>query len=300
VQVEQGVYTVTDSPANTSPKQLLRVFFGRSDVYIRRLIVGARAPVLPVHPLFRDCASYGDSFTHRGGFSNSSFPSIDLWDAHNIYYTARKLEKYGYRMGYGWNNSLGGGNYLKTASRSLWNNNGQWDLESLKNINPSFVMMAASHNDAGYIGQGGAAETTEYQSRMTQVKADFLEHIEVILTGKSATWTKTSLPGDAKIGIISSPVSPRGPGWDESQAQAQRDLNTFVLQEVPARVRTSLGESYYRRIATFDAASLFGPQHLVNYHPLFEKNGVGTHPNWWGSRLLDFGWWQCALKLINN
>ncbi len=203
-------------------------------------------------------------------------------------------------MGYCWNNSLGGGSYLKTAPRTLWSNNGQWDLESLKNINPSFVMMAASHNDAGYIGQGGAAETTEYQSRLAQVKADLLEHIEVILTGKSATWAKTSPPGDAKIGIISAPASPRGPGWDENQAQAQRDLNAFVLQELPTRVRTSLGESYYRRIATFDAASLFGLQHLANYHPLFEKNGTGVQPHWWGSKLLDYGWWQCALKLINN
>lgn len=300
VQINQDLYTVTDVPANSSPKQTLRLFFGRSDVYIRRLIIGARAPVLPMHPLFLNCASYGDSFTHRGGLSNSRYPVNDLWDAANVYYFMGKLAKYGYRMGYLWNNSLGGGAYSKTAAKSLWNNNGQWDLESLKAIDPSFVMMAASHNDASYIGLGGAAESAEYQARLAQVKADMLEHIEVILTGQSATWTKTTPAGTAKIGIVSAPASPRQPGWDVNKAQAQRDLNAFVLEELPAKVQSALGESYSRRIATFDAASLFGPQHLYEYHPLFEKNGTGTHPNWWGGKLLDYGWWQCALKLVSS
>ena len=80
--------------------------------------------------------------------------------------------------------------------------------------------MAASHNDAAYVGRGGGAETAEYQSRLAQAKADLLEHVEVILTGKSATWTKATPPGDAKIGNISVPSSPGQPGWYESQAQA--------------------------------------------------------------------------------
>jgi hypothetical protein len=45
-----------------------------------------------------------------------------------------------------------------------------------------------------------------------------------------------------------------------------------------------------------DAASLFGPQHLLEYHPLFERNGTGVHTNWWGGDLMNFGWWQCAHK----
>ena len=299
-QVTQASYTMTDAPVNAAPKRLLRLFSSRSGVYIRRLILGARAPMLPIHPLFRECASYGDSFTHRGGYANSHFPSNDLWDANNTYYFMRNLARYGYRMGWCWNNSLGGGSFLKTAPRSLWNNGGLWDLESLKKINPSFVMMASSHNDAGFVGGGGSANTAEYQRRLAEIKADFLEHVEVILTGKSPNWQKTSIPGDAKIGIITEPVSPSGPGWSENQAQAQRDLNAFVLRDLPAWVESSLGKTYARRIATFDTAALFGPQHLVNYNPLFQKNGTDVHPNWWGAELLNYGWWQCALKLING
>ena len=300
VQVQQAAYTMTDRPASSMPKQQLRLFFGSAGVYVRRLILGARAPEFPVHPLFRECASYGDSFTHRGGYANGRFPSNDLWDAHNVYYFMRALAQYGYRMGWCWDNSLGGASFLKTASRSLWGNAGQSDLESLKNINPSFVMMAASHNDAGYIGQGGQPETAEYQRRLAAIKVDFLEHVQVLLTGSSPSWQKSSPPGDAQVGIISAPVSPRGPGWGESQAQAQRDINNFVLYAVPEWVRANLGEIYARRVATFDAAALFGPQQLVDYNPLFERNGTGVHPNWQGSELMNYGWWQCVLKLLSE
>lgn len=300
VQVQQTAYTMTDMQPSSSPKQQLRLFFGRSGVYVRRLILGRRSPEFPLHPLFRACASYGDSFTHRGGYANGRFPSNDLWDAYNSYYFMRALAKQGYRMGWCWNNSLGGASFLKTAPRSLWNNGGQSDLESLKNINPSYVMMAASHNDAGYVGQGGPPETAEYQRRLSAIKADFLEHIEVILTGRSPNWQKASLPGDAKIGIISAPISPSGPGWGENEAQAQRDLNDFVLNAVPAWIGSALGQIYVSRVATFDAAVLFGPQHSIKYNPLFERNGTGIHPNWWGAQLMDYAWWQCALKLINN
>lgn len=300
-QVEQAAYMMTDVQANIAPKRLVRLFFGRSGVCVRRLILGSRAPLLPVHPLFRECASYGDSFTHRGGAAGSRLPVPDLWDAARFYYFMRNLAQYGYRSGWCWNNSLGGGSHLKTANRSLWDNGGRSDLQSLKDVNPSFVMMAASHNDAFYVGRGSKPGTTGYQRRLSEIKQDFLEHVEVILTGQSQNWNKTSLAGDAKIGIISAPISPRLPeGWEENQAQAQRDLNAFVLHEVPDWVRANLGESYYTRIATYDAAALFGPQHLVDYHPLFEKNGTGTHPNWWGNELMDFGWWQCVLKLIYN
>ncbi len=300
VQVQETAYTMVDIQASSAPKQQLHLFFGRSGVYVRRLILGMRAPEFPLHPLFRACASYGDSFTHRGGYANGRSPSNDIWDADNHYYFMRALAQYGYRMGWCWDNSLGGASFLKTAPRSLWNNGGRSDLESLKNINPSYVMMTASHNDAGYVGQGGQPETAEYQRRLSTIKADFLEHVGVILTGRSPSWQKVSLPGDAQIGIISAPVSPIGPGWGESQAQAQRDLNNFVLRTVSEWVRSNLGEMYANRIATFDAAALFGPQQLVKYNPLFERNGTGVHPNWWGAQLMNYAWWQCALKLINN
>jgi hypothetical protein len=299
VQVDQFAYMMTDVQASAAPKRLLRLFFGRSGVYIRRLILGSQAPLLPVHPLFREWASYGDSFTHRGGGANGRLPVADRWDSNRLYYFMRNLAQYGYRAGWCWDNSLGGGSYLKTANKSLWDNGGQSDLESLKSVNPSYVMMAASHNDAFYVGRGGGG-SVEYRARLAQIKADFLEHVEVIFTGSSPNWQKASLPGDASIGIISSPVSPSAPGWGENQVRAQRDLNAFVLREVPDWVRANLGEPYYKRIATFDVASLFGPQKLVDYHPLFQRDGTGTHPNWWGAELLDFGWWQCALQLINR
>ena len=300
VQVEQAAYMMTDVPANSSPKKRLRLFFGRSGVYVRRLILGAQAPLFAVHPLFRTWASYGDSFTHRGGFANGRRPVADLWDTDRVYYFMRNLARFGYRAGWCWNNSLGGGSFLKTANKSLWDNGGQWDLESLKSVDPSYVMMAASHNDAFYVGRGGAPETAEYQRRLSEIRGDFLEHIEVILTGQSQNWNKGSLAGDARIGIISVPISPQAPGWGENQAQAQRDLNAFVVYEVPDWVRANLGEIYAKRVATFDVATLFGPQHLVDYHPLFQTNGTGTHPNWWGAELLDFGWWQCAIELMNR
>lgn len=296
--VSQDSFTTNDVSPSLAARNLIELFFGRAGVRIRRIVLGAQAPVFETHPLFREWASFGDSFTHRGGYSNSKFAVRDLWDAEHIYYFMRRLAQYGYRTGWCWNNSLGGGSHLKTASRSLWNNGGVSDLTSLMNLSPSFVMMAASHNDAAYIGRGGAPESAEYQRRLALVKADFLEHVQVILTGSSPDWSAVLPAGDARIGIISSPVSPRAPGWQDSESQAQRDLNRFVIEEVPEWVLANLGEAYRARVATFDVATLFG-EYPLGSHPLFEQSGTGVHPNWWGGDLLNYGWWQCALQLIN-
>lgn len=300
VEVRQDSYVTNDVTPSSVARKLIKLFFGRSGVYIRRITLGARAPVFETHPLFRDWASYGDSFTHRGGYANSKFAKADLWDTSHIFYFINRLAGYGYRPGWCENNSRGGGGYLKSAGRSLWDNGGKWDLTSLMSLSPSFVMMAASHNDAAYIGKGGVPESAEYQLRLATVKADLLEHVQVILTGSSPNWLTVLPAGDARIGIISAPLSPRAPGWGDRQAQAQRDLNQFVVNEVPEWVRDNLGVEYYKRIATFDVSKLFGPEHLVDYHPLFQRSGTGVHPSWWGGNLLNYGWWQCALRLIEN
>lgn len=300
VDVFQDSYATNDVVPTSAARKLIELFFGRAGVRIRRIILGAKAPVFEVHPLFREWASYGDSFTHRGGYSNSKFAINDWWDADHMYYFMRLLAQYGYRPGWCWNNSLGGAGYLKSGAKSLWNNGGQWDLTSLMSLSPSLVMMAASHNDAAYIGKGGAPESTEYQNRLALVKADFLEHVQVILTGSSPNWSSVLPAGDACIGIITAPLSPRGSGWQDSEAQAQRDLNQFMMDEVMEWVRENLGDAFYSRVATYDVAQLFGSEYLMVNHPLFEQSGTGVHPNWWGGRLLDFGWWQCALSLMKD
>ena len=296
--VNEHFYTMNDVSPDTSSRDLIRLFFSSDNVFIRRITLGSERAWYPVHPLFQVWASYGDSITQRGGWANTVFPQPDLWDADQTYYFIRRLAAANYRAGFGWNNSLGGATYLKTASRTLWDNGGKLDLANLMDRDPTFVMMAASHNDSGYIGYATRPGSNEYQQRLAQVKADILEHIEVILTGTSSNWYQPARSSRAKIGIITTPPSPRSFGWDNSQIQAQLDLNRFVMDEVKDWVTNNLGASYGARIATYDAAALFGNYGVVDSHPLFSQDGTGIHPNWWGGNLLNEGWWQCAVQLI--
>ena len=298
VGVKEFYYSMNDVGGDNGTRDILRLFFSSDNVFIRRITLGAARAYFPVHPLFEVWASYGDSFTHRGGYSNSRFPVSDFWDSDLTYYFVRRLAAANYRAGYGWNNSLGGGGYRRASSRTMWNNGGNADLGSLMALNPTFVMMAASHNDAGYIGYGATPGSSVYQQRLAEIKADVLEHVQVILTGTSPNWYKSTMPSRAKIAFITTPPSPHAYGWERPQIQAQLDLNRFVMEEIKDWVTANLGASYASRIATYDAAALFGNYGLVDYHPLFTLDGTGVHPNWWGSNLISEGWWRCAVDLI--
>jgi hypothetical protein len=295
--VNEFFYSMNDVSPEAAPRDKIRLFFSADKVFIRGLTLGAARAWYPVHPLFEVWASYGDSFTHRGGYPNSRLLSQDKWDSDLAYNFIRRLAAAEYRAGYGWNNSLGGATYYKGNQRTLWNNGGAADLGSLMSRNPTFVMMAASHNDAGYIGRGASPGEPDYQQRLSEVKADMLEHVEVILTGNSPNWYGSPMTSRAKIGFITTPPSPRQFGWEDSQIQAQIDLNRFVMEDLVDWVTTNLGSAYASRIATYDAAALFGNSGSVEYNPMFTQDGKGIHPNWWGSSLMDQGWWECAVKL---